>query len=543
MIASLGLQALAVLIPTHPIAGSSGPRRPARPVPDTGAEAASETMSRSGRRVRASAPTGEGAHVGGIVPGQGGAMKTSRWWAVLVVASLAAAACSRSSNSHAPTASTGPATTAGGVAATATTAANQCNVPLQATDVGVTPTTITIEVMADVGSSLAPGLFQGNIDAINAFANYINAHGGLACRKVAVRTWDSKLDPTESKNGQIDACANALAMVGTNALFNPDVTTLNTCADKNSQPTGLPDIAAVSADVNEQCAATTFNIQGVPQNCPVQPGVKAYTEPVGYMKWQLQQDPGLHGLWLVAGDLPSTVQVEMPQVSGFQQAGVVWDATPKVSGADTQTAYTPRVQLAREKNSDFVYDGSNDVAMVRMRKEANAQGLTTVKVWGCSIACYTKAFLAQGGSDVEGTYIAMPFLPFEEASYNAEDQNYVNAVTYAKADSFGAAGWQAAVAFEDAVNAVVKQDGPNGLTRANLLGALKGLGNFDAGGWLGRKTLQGTGSISPCFMVLQVQNGKFVRVYPAKLGTMDCNPANLVQVSIDPVAAAAALKS
>jgi hypothetical protein len=261
------------------------------------------------------------------------------------------------------------------------------------------------------------------------------------------------------------------------------------------------------------------------------------------MKWQLQQDPGLHGLWLVAGDLPSTVQGEMPQVAGAEQAGVVWDATPKVSGADTQTAYTPRVQLARQKGSAFVYDGANDMAMVRMRKEAVAQGLTTVTVWGCSIACYTKAFLAQGGADVEGTYIAMGFLPFEEASYNAEDQNYVNAVGYAKADSFGAAGWQAAVAFEDAVKAVVAKDGPNGLTRTNLLTALKGLGNFDAHGWLGAKTLQGTTSVSPCFLVMQVQNGKFVRVYPAKPGTMDCNPANLVHVTIDPVAAAAALKS
>ena len=117
---------------------------------------------------------------------------------------------------------------------------------------------------------------------------------------------------------------------------------------------------------------------------------------------------------------------------------MVWDATPKVSGADAQPAYTPRVELAKAKGSTYVYDGSNDVAMVRMRKEAAAQGLTSVKVWDCSIACYTKAFLAQGGSAVEGTYVSMGFLPFEEATYNAEDQAYVNAVGIGKADSFGA---------------------------------------------------------------------------------------------------------
>ena len=38
--------------------------------------------------------------------------------------------------------------------------------PLPATDTGVTADTITVQVMADTGSALAPGLFQGNIDAI-----------------------------------------------------------------------------------------------------------------------------------------------------------------------------------------------------------------------------------------------------------------------------------------------------------------------------------------------------------------------------------------
>jgi hypothetical protein len=462
---------------------------------------------------------------------------------VLAVVALAAAACSRSGSSHPATTTPAASATTAAAAGTPTTAANQCTVPLQATDVGVTPTTITIEVMADVGSALAPGLFQGNIDAINAFASFINAKGGLACRKVVVRTWDSKLDPTESKNGQIDACQNAFAMVGTNALFNPDITTLNTCADKSGQATGLPDIAAVSADINEQCGVTVFNVQGVTQKCPAAQGAQAYTESAGFARWATQQDPGLHGLYLVAGDLPSTTRVEVPQFMALAQAGITWDGTPKVSGADTQPAYTPRVELAKAKGSTIIYDGSNDVAMVRMRKEADAQGgLSAVKVWGCTTACYTKAFLAQGGSDVEGTYVWLGFLPFEEASYNAEDQNYVNAVGPSKVDSFGANGWQAAVAFEDAVNAVVKSDGPNGLTRAALMTALKGMTHFDAHGWIGPKALQGGPSISPCFMVAQVQNGKFVRVYPTKPGTMDCNPANNVTVTVDASAVAASLK-
>ena len=482
-------------------------------------------------------------------------MRRHGWLCLLASVGFVAGACSRGSSSAktpvaAPTTvvASAPTTAASGAAASGAAAGSgsgsgtSCNTTLQATDIGVTPTEITIEVMADVGSPLAPGLFQGNIDAIKAFADSVNANGGLACRKLLVRTWDSKLDPTEAKDGQIDSCQNAFAMVGTNALFNPDVTPMTGCVDKSGQATGLPDIAAVTADSNEECAPTTFAIPGVPDMCPITAGVRPIIVPVGPLKWQLRQNPALHGLLLVAGDLPSTVQVEVPAILADQQAGMVWDATPKVSGADAQPAYTPRVELAKAKGSTYVYDGSNDVAMVRMRKEAAAQGLTSVKVWDCSIACYTKAFLAQGGSAVEGTYVSLGFLPFEEASYNAEDQAYVNAVGIGKVDSFGAGAWQAGVAFQTAVNTVVAQDGPNGLTRANLMQALKGMKNFSANGWLGPKSLQGPGSISPCFLIMQVRGGKFVRVYPTKPGTMDCSPSNLMTVSIDPVTAAAKLK-
>jgi hypothetical protein len=64
---------------------------------------------------------------------------------------------------------------------------------LTASEVGVSPTNITVSVIADTGSSLRPGLFQGSVDAVKAWADYINANGGLACRQVKVNALDSKL--------------------------------------------------------------------------------------------------------------------------------------------------------------------------------------------------------------------------------------------------------------------------------------------------------------------------------------------------------------
>ena len=64
----------------------------------------------------------------------------------------------------------------GAAAATTTTSTTSCDgASLKATDVGITADSITIEVMADVGSSLSPGLFQANVDGVNAFAAAVNA--------------------------------------------------------------------------------------------------------------------------------------------------------------------------------------------------------------------------------------------------------------------------------------------------------------------------------------------------------------------------------
>jgi hypothetical protein len=433
-----------------------------------------------------------------------------------------------------------PPTTAAATAVTA--AANPCSVPLQATDVGITPGDITVEVMADVGSPYTQGQAQDAVDAMNAFAARVNAHGGLACRQLKVRTWDSKLDPTESRNGEIDACENAFAMVGDNAGAVTDVSPLSACADPKTGIPGLPDVAGFSSEASD-CGPTVFSAGPLAQACPVPPGDNTYSEQVGYMKWQLQQSPGLHGLFLVEGpDIPALELGEMPLVTAFQQTGMVWDAVPKVGLFDTQTQYTPRVQIARAKGSTYVLDGATYPSLIAMRREAAAQGGTGVKVWACALDCYQKPFLETGGSDVEGTYVWLTFLPIEEAGLNADEAAFVSGVGAANADLQGAYAWWAADAFEAAVNTVVSKDGPNGITRGSLDAALKAMVHFDANGWAGPHALSGSPANSPCFVVVQVQNGRFVRVYPAKPGTMDCGPSSLATVTVDAAALAATLK-
>ncbi len=451
--------------------------------------------------------------------------------AVAVVV-LLAAGCGRSSSEKA-----GEAVDQGGTATTAPAANSKCEgVALEATDVGVTPDTITITVMADTGSPLAPGLFQGNIDAVQAFAKHVNDNGGVGCRKLVAQAWDSRLDPTEAKNGLITACQTSLAMVGNNALFNPDMTPLTGCPDKAGAPTGVPDLAALAADVNELCAPVTFTVQAQVDKCPIQSGVRPITMGLGYWKWLLSQYPDAKGIYLVPGDLPTTVLGSMPILESAKRGGIDITDAVKVSGRDEQSAYTPRVQLLRNTGGNFVYNGSNDVAMVNMRKEADAQGLDTVKVWACSVSCYTEAFKSQG-SAVDGTYVSMQFLPFEEKDKNQELANYLDNVS--SPSSWGANAWQSSVLFQQAVDKIVETDGPNAITRANLLKALQGIDTFDANGWMAPKPMKG---MAACMVVMQIEGGQFHRVFPEEPGTFACNPDDLVQIDIDPAAAAAGLQ-
>ncbi len=68
----------------------------------------------------------------------------------------------------------------------------------KSTEKGVTDTTITVTVVAAIDVPGFPGLFQGNHDGVDAWADYINnsckpKNTCVAGRKIVVKHVDSKL--------------------------------------------------------------------------------------------------------------------------------------------------------------------------------------------------------------------------------------------------------------------------------------------------------------------------------------------------------------
>jgi ABC-type branched-subunit amino acid transport system substrate-binding protein len=408
---------------------------------------------------------------------------------------------------------------------------------LTASETGITATEIRVTVMADVGSPLSPGLFQGSMDGVNAWAAYVNANGGVACRKVVVQESDSKLSPDEAKNGITAACGKSVVLLGTTALFLNDMRPAEGCKDKAGAATGIPDLPVLQTEPVEQCSAISFAVIPNGGSCPYSgKGVRSFksvTPAIEWFKANVQKD--LHGIFVVPADLPSTITASTPIFHAIQQNGVKADGTFGASGLWTQSQYTPVVQAIKSKNATWVMNGLDYAGTLKMRKEAQAQGVSSVKVWACSLQCYSPNFIKEGGNAVDGQYAWLQILPFEDKGSNDTLDAFLQYDK--KPDAFGLQAFSAGLLFQNVVEAIVAKSGPNAITRSAILDQVRTVHDFDAGGLIVKTDVAGKNP-SPCIAIVKVENGAWVRVDPVKKGTFDCNqPAAITNISLDPLAA------
>jgi Periplasmic binding protein len=405
-------------------------------------------------------------------------------------------------------------------------------------EIGVSADEIRIAVIADVENAPAPGLFQGSVDGVRGFAKFINSKGGLAKRKVVVDFIDSKLSADEARNAIIRACENDFAMVGTAALFVNNVDDLAGCVDKAGAATGLPDLPFVTTEVVHQCNPTTFPMAPPQILCDTQDEhPQTYQGNAARGLYYKKKFGNLHGVYVFGSDLKSARNSTFS--SGLGQIRLICcesDRDFDVSSLAPQTAYTPVVQAIKDNNSSYAQSGSTYASTVYLRKEAKLQAVDSVKVWDCGTQCYDRNFLDQGGADVEGQYVDALYAPFLDPAERKANKMAANYVKFTGEEEAGRLGgpysFSAGIAFRDAVNAVVKEHGVNGLTRKNLLDALNSIHEFGADGLLAPIDLAGR-RVSECHALLQVKNGDFVRVQPKKPGTFHCTPKGVYEVKLD----------
>jgi hypothetical protein len=406
------------------------------------------------------------------------------------------------------------------------------------TEIGITPEEIHIAVIADVDNPFAPGLFQGAVDGVRGATKYVNSKaggGGLAGRKLVVDFIDSHLNPNETRNAVITACEQDFAMVGTFVLFLSNVDDEVNCKDQAGAATGVPDLASVTTGVPQSCSPVAFPVAPAQLVCSTKDDPQqTYNANQGDMKYLLQHHGNdLHGALIASNDTKDANRGGEVLLNAAINAGIKADLHTTKSGRDPQSAFTPIVNQMKTDHSNYSLMVLTASSAILLRSEAQLQGLTDPDiVWECTVACYDKASLAQ--SDVmDGEYMPMNFVPFEEASTNKTVANFLKYVGKDKANGFAVFGWTATLAFAQAVDAVVKRHGVNGLTRANFLGTgIDALTSFNAGGMIGAVDIKSKVGTA-CFSLEQLKNGKFTRVYPRKPGTFDCKRSNRVKVKAD----------
>ena len=408
-----------------------------------------------------------------------------------------------------------------------------------ATEVGVTATTIRIAVVADVDNSLAPGIFKGSVDGVKGWAKYTNAHGGLAGRKVVVDFIDSKLSADESTNAVIKACSQDFALVGTSAIFLNKLTDMEGCVNKAGAAIGIPDLAVVSTEVAQQCSKTTYAVNPPSLICSTQnQHPQTYQANVGRtFYYQTKFHKSLHGGYIYSGDLKSAENANRGSMSEMQHAGkgIKADYQQTVGATAPQPSYTPLVQQLKDKSSNYAQSGATFNSTVLLRREAKLQGVGPSGsgfIWDCTLQCYDKQLLKQGGADVNDQYVSLLFLPFEEAHQNKTLANFIKYTGPKLVTGFGIQAYASGLVVSQAIKQIVKTAGVNGVTRQALFDQLNTIKSFNAGGMIATTNIADR-KVSPCYVLTQVKNGKFVRVTPSKKGTFNCKSQNYSTVKLD----------
>jgi hypothetical protein len=453
-----------------------------------------------------------------------------------VVVALVVAACAdddprERAEPAASTAAAGtdaPASTSGGdLDGVAAADGGACPDPpeLAATEIGVTSEVIRFAVYAPVDNPFAPGLADGNRDGVYIWRDWLAERCGLAGRTVEIEFFDTHLDTTgtEWRAAQAAACDRVLAFVGGFELFDGDVDTMATCPDQTGAPTGLPDLGVVFGEPAHQLNPTSY--------ATIPPASLSALQDVGGFQEVVRLAGGsVRGVWLVPNDLPSVRQLQIDAFDArLTVPGVEQVARFEVGGREED--YDPFTQALIDGGADYAESGLAVESTVRWRQNVVQLAPDAAITWGDGSSSYDPALFAAGGDLVEGTYVWIQTLPFEERDVNTLLDDYLRIAEehgYA-VDGLGLQAFIAGIAMTDVVERIVAERGPDGITRAAVLDGLAALRSYDARGLFGPTDI-GARRPSGCFVLLQARDGAFARVHPPERGTLDCGADNLVAV-------------
>jgi ABC-type branched-subunit amino acid transport system substrate-binding protein len=385
-----------------------------------------------------------------------------------------------------------------------------------ATDSGVTDTEIRIVTIADPANTAKPGLNQGVFDSMRAFEQWCNDQGGINGRDVVVEQRDAQL--FEYATQVKYACENALALVG-------GIGALDDLGAQDQVDCGLPNVPAAAVSALQTGADFTFQPLPNPTN--------KYN--VGTAKWEVENFPdAVRKAAALRSKLSVTENQSDRLVEAYEQVG--FDFTYVEAAAIGETNWAPLVIAMKNQNVGYMTLTSSFEEIIPLQQEMGLQDFAP-QVTELETNFYNAKYPQQAGSVADGTFVRLTAFPFEEADRNPATAEYLRALEAAVPGSqpelLGVQAFSAALLWATAVKALGSD-----VTREGLIEELSNVHEWDGGGLQGPSD-PGNNEPAPCFIIMKVEDGGFVREYPKQDedpdvyrdgNGFDCSPDNVVEL-------------
>jgi ABC-type branched-subunit amino acid transport system substrate-binding protein len=250
--------------------------------------------------------------------------------------------------------------------------------------------------------------------------------------------------------------------------------------------------------------------------------------PLGAVPMLEPEAPGaLDHVGILYADFGTTAIIAERTREAYEDLGATVEVFDSYSAAG-EANWSPFVSSLRDAGVEwfnFVGEGAYFAQLQQAMAEQDYQPAVTLQ----DTNLYDPEYLEAAGDAAEGTYLRSAFVPFEEADQEPAVAEYVEMVEAVdgKVALLGAQSVSAWLLFAQSARDC---DLEGDLTRTCVLERAASVTEWDAGG-LHAPTDPSTSSGPDCTVVLQVQDGEFVRHAPDE--GFECDPEATVELEGD----------
>ena len=382
--------------------------------------------------------------------------------------------------------STGGGSTGGGAVASGPTCPNGA----AGSGPGVSASTITLGNVSTITGPV-PGLFTSARLGTQAFVAYQNSIGGVCGRKLALDSADDNLAEAQNSTAVQSLTGQVLAFVGSFSL-----------ADDG----GAPAMASAGVpDIGEALTPARFNL---PDNFSPSPEVGGFiTGPFQYFAQKFGSNVTQHMALLEedqgAAQAQGTAQERAMESVGYK---FVYKATSISPTTSDFGSYIASMKSAGVQG--LIFEATAAVYGAMASQMYTAGYTIPFANWGAP--AYDPQFITTGGPGANGAILEQVLAMYEGQDAAAIPEvglfdKWYSSVSGGQVPTiFATYGWLSGMLFVQGINA------GGAPTRAALINGLKTITNF-AGNGLAAPANPAAKTPAHCFIIIDVNNGKFVR--------------------------------